>query len=84
MQFFHLGQLPKLIFFIPLSPNLTIQRYVKHDSARIHVFFTFFAIGCGGAGGQTGLVHNLRMQFFSLYSSKIEVSETYVFAIVIT
>ena len=27
--------------------------------------------------GQTGLVHNLLMQFLSLYSSKIEVSKTY-------
>ena len=35
-------------------------------------------------GGQTGLVHNLLMQFFSLYSSKIEVSETYFYDIVIT
>ena len=32
-----------------------------------------------GGGGQTGLVHNLLMQFFSLYSSKIEVSETCFF-----
>ena len=31
----------------------------------------------GGGGGQMGLVHNLLMQFFSLYSSKIEVSETF-------
>ena len=34
-----------------------------------------------GGGGQTGLVHNLLMQFFSLYSSKIKVSETYFFLI---
>ena len=31
---------------------------------RIHVFFILFAIGCGGGGGQTGLVH-----LYSLYSS---------------
>ena len=31
-----------------------------------------------------GLVHNLLMQFFTLDSSKIEVSETYFFDIVIT
>ena len=31
-----------------------------------------------------GLVPNLLMQFFSLYSSKTAVSETYVFDIVIT
>ena len=30
----------------------------------------------GGVGSPKGLVHNLLMQFFSLYSSKIEVSET--------
>ena len=45
----------------------------------------YLGIGCrGGGGGQTGLVHNLLMQFFSFYSSKIEVSETYFFYIVIT
>ena len=46
----------------------------------------YLGIGCrgGGGGGQTGLVHNLLMQFFSLYSSKIEVSETYFYDIVIT
>ena len=31
-----------------------------------------------------GLAHNLLMQLFSLYSSKIEVSETYFFDIMIT
>ena len=31
-----------------------------------------------------GLVHNLLMQFFTLDSSKIEVSETYFFDILIT
>ena len=31
-----------------------------------------------------GLVHNLLMQFFTLDSSKIEVSETYFFGMVIT
>ena len=31
-----------------------------------------------GVGGQTGLVHNLLMQFFSLYCSK---SEVFVFLI---
>ena len=33
----------------------------------------------GGGGGQMGLVHNLLVEFFTLYSSKIEVSETYFF-----
>ena len=31
-----------------------------------------------------GLVHNLLMRFFSLYSSKIEVSETFFFDTVFT
>ena len=49
------------------------------------MFFTLFGYWAGGGGGgQTGLVHNLLMQFFTLGSSKIEVSETYVFDIVIT
>ena len=49
------------------------------------MFFTLFGYWAGrGGGGQTGLAHNLLMQFFRLYSSKIEVSETYVFDIVIT
>ena len=37
----------------------------------------------GGGGGQAGLVHNVLMQFFSLYSSKIEVSKTQFFDVVI-
>ena len=42
--------------------------------------------GCGegGGGASKGLVHNLLMQFFSLGSSKIEVSETNCFDIVTT
>ena len=44
----------------------------------------FHPIWVSGAGGQWGLVHNLLMQFCSLYSSKIAVSETYFFDIVIT
>ena len=38
----------------------------------------------GGGGGPMRLVHNLLMHFSSLYSSKIEVSETYFFDVVIT
>ena len=46
-------------------------------------------LGIGRAGGvgrgsPQGLVHNLLMQFFSQYNSKITVSETYFFDIVIT
>ena len=41
-------------------------------------FSPYLQLGAGGGGGcQTGLVHNLLMQFFSLYSSKMEVSETF-------
>ena len=48
-------------------------------------FSPYLGIGCGGGGGvQTGLVHKLPMHFFSLYSSKSEVSETFYFDIVIT
>ena len=39
-------------------------------------FSPYLCIGCGG-GGQTGLVHNLLMQFFTLDSSKIEVFRLY-------
>ena len=35
--------------------------------------------GDGGGGSPKGLVHNPLMQFFTLGSSKIEVSETYLF-----
>ena len=46
------------------------------------MFFTLFGYWVrGGWGSPKGLVHNLLMQFFSLYSSKIE---TYFFDTVIT
>ena len=49
------------------------------------MFFTLFGYWAGvGGGGQKELVHNLLVVFFTLGSSKIEVSETYVFDIVIT
>ena len=50
------------------------------------MFFTLFGywVRDGGWVGQTGLLHNLLMQFFSLYSSKIEVFETHFFDIAIT
>ena len=40
------------------------------------MFFTLFGCWVQKGGGQTGLGHNLLMQFFGLYSSKIEVFET--------
>ena len=49
------------------------------------MFFIPFAhwVG-GGGGGQTALVRNLLLQFFTLGGSKIQVSKTYFFAIVVT
>ena len=46
------------------------------------MFHLIWVLGAGGA--PKGLVHNMRMQFFTLGSSKIEVFETYFFDIVIT
>ena len=43
------------------------------------MFFTLFGYWVRGGGGQTGLVHNLLIQFFTRGSSKIEVFETYFF-----
>ena len=44
-----------------------------------------FGIGRrGGGGSPKGLVHNLLVQFFTLESSKIEVSETFFSDTVIT
>ena len=37
-----------------------------------------------GGGSANGVVHNLLMQFFALYSSKTKVSETYFFDIMTT
>ena len=37
-----------------------------------------------GGGASNGLLHNLLWQFFTPYSSKIEVSETYLYDIVTT
>ena len=47
-------------------------------------FSIYLGIGCVGGGSPQGVVHNLLMQFFTLESSKIEVSETYFFDIVTT
>ena len=49
------------------------------------MFFTLFGFRAhaGGGGSHEGLVHNLLIHFFTLSSSKLEVSETYFFDIVI-
>ena len=63
----------KLIFFDTVITKNDHPRYVKHVLGSIHVFFTLFGNWVwGGGGNQTGLVHNLLMQLFSLHSSKIE------------
>ena len=59
-------------------------RYVKHVLGCVYVFFTLFGYWVPGGGGQMGLVHNLLMQLFALYNSKIEVFETSFFGIMIT
>ena len=50
------------------------------------MYFTLFGYYIPGGGGLSlkGLVHNLLMRLFTLGCSKIEVFETYFFAIVIT
>ena len=50
------------------------------------MFFTLFGIRSGGGGGGApkGWVHNLLMQFFTMGSSKTEVSESYFYDTVIT
>ena len=47
-------------------------------------FSPYLGIGCAGGVSPKGLAHNLLMQFFTLGSSKIDVSKTYFFDIVIT
>ena len=45
-------------------------------------FSPYLGTRAGGGGGvQTGLVHNLLVQFFTPGSSKLEVFETYFFDI---
>ena len=56
--------------------------YVKHVLGSIYVLFTLFGYWVRGGGGGCSpkrLVHNLLMQYFTLGSSKMEVSETYFF-----
>ena len=88
MQLFTLGsskiEVFETYFFDIVITQNDHPRYVKHVLGRIFLLFTLFGYWAGGGGGQTGLVRNVLMQFFSLYGSKIEVSETYVFDTVIT
>ena len=92
MQFFTLGsskiEVFETYFFDIVTAQYDHPRYVKHVLGRIYVFYILFGYwvrgGGGGGGAPRGLVHNLLMQFFTLYSSKIEVFETYFYDIVIT
>ena len=43
-----------------------------------------WVLRAGGGGPPKGLVHNMLMHFFTPGSSKIKISETYFFGIVIT
>ena len=88
MQFFSPGSSKIELFETYIFDTVTTQKdhptYVKHVLGRIYVFFTLFGYWVGGGGVPKGLVHNLLMQFFTLGSSKIEVSETYFIDIVTT
>ena len=65
-------------FYIVTIQNDQIS-YVKHVLAPLYVFFTLFGCWGGGGGLPRGLGHNLLMQFSSLGSSKMEISETDLF-----
>ena len=73
-QFFTLRsskiEVSELYFFYIVTTRYDHPRYVKHVLGRIYVFFTFFGywVWGGGGGSPRGLVHNLLMQFFCLYS----------------
>ena len=88
MQFFTLDsskiEVFETCFFDIVITYNDHPRYVKHVLGRIYVFFTLFGYWVGGGGSPKGLVHNLLMQFFTLGSSKIEVSETCFLDIVTT
>ena len=70
-------------FFDTVITQNDHPRYVKHVLGRIYVFFTLFeywaGVGAGGGGGGQDWYTTFLCTFSSLYSSKIEVSETYFF-----
>ena len=64
-------------FFDIMTTQNDHPTYVKHVSSSIYVIFTSFGYWVQGGGGILKvLVHNLLVQFFTLGSSKIEVSDT--------
>ena len=83
MQFFTLGsskiEVSETCFFDIVTAQNDHPTYVKHVSSSIYVVFTLFGYWVRGGGGgiPKGLLHNLLMQFFTLGSSKIEVSDTF-------
>ena len=84
MQFSSLGSSKMEISETDFFDTLTIQNdqisFVKHVLAPLYGVFTLF--GCGEGGGlPRGLGHNLLMQFSSLGSSKMDISETEFFDI---
>ena len=66
-------------FFGMVTTHNDHPGYVKHVLGCIYVFFT--GIGCVGGGGS---LHSLLVQFFTLGSSKIEVSERCFFFYMVT
>ena len=57
---------------------------MKHVLCCIYVFFTLFGYLVRAGGCPKGLVHNVRVHFFTLGSSKMQVYETYFFDTMIT
>ena len=82
MQFFTLGS-SKIEDFETCFYDIVITkndhpRYVKHVFGRIYVFFHRIWV-LGRWGSPKGLVHNLRMHFFTPGTSKSKDSEIYFF-----
>ena len=85
MQFFTLGsskiKISEKYLFDILATHNAHSSYVKHVLGNVYLVFdptwVFDRGGGGGRGGSpNGPVHNLLMQCFTLYGSKIKVSET--------
>ena len=90
MLFFTLGsskiEVSETYFFDIVITQYDHPRYVKHILGRVYVFFTLFGywVRGGGGGGSLGIGTQLAYAISTLVSSKIVVSETYFFDIVIT
>ena len=61
---------------LPAPRPLYIFQWTLKDKCPLYVFFTLFGCFWGGGGLPRGLGHNVLMQFSSLGSSRIEISET--------